>query len=791
MLMINRTGLILAVGFFAFASESLAQKTVEYDLYVRDTIVNFTGKDKPGISVNGQIPMPTLHFTEGDTAIIRVHNKMHHETSIHWHGLIIPNEQDGVPYLTTAPVKSHGTHTFRFVLKQNGTYWYHSHTMLQEQVGMYGALVIHKRDEKPQNEEVVLLSDWADEDPHQIERSLHYATDWYMVKKNSVQSYAEAIGEGKLKTKFNNELKRMHAMDVSDVYYEKFLVNGKDSIERKQYKPGEKVRLRVINGSASTYFWLTYSGGKITVVASDGMDVEPIEVDRLIIGVSEIYDVEVTVPASGKMAEFLSTSEDRMGSASVWLGSGEKLPATPLPRLDYFEGMQMMNDMMTIGGKMNDMGMNMSLQQMDMNAVMYREFTEPAMPSEPEKMDNSTMDHSKMDQKKINPEKMDHSGMGAEKMDITKMNTSKMDHSKMNSGNMDSTKMDHSKMNHSMQLNPGEIVTLNYNMLKSPVKTTLPEGPVRTLEFELTGNMNRYVWTLDNKTISESDKILIKQGENIRIILKNNSMMRHPMHLHGHFFRIVNEMEEYSPLKNVLDIMPMETDTIEFNASEEYGDWFFHCHILYHMMAGMGRIFTYENTPPNPQIPDPRYALRKVYADDRRFFLGAEVGLESNGSDGEVTLMNTRWMMQTEWRVGLNAKAGYETESHFGRLLGRNQFGFAYVGWDFRYREGGEDEKSIFGQTNTKDNRNVAHLGFQYTAPWFIEADLKVDHTGYVRLQLSRHDIPITKRARLWGMVNSDLEYAFGARYIVTKYISASSHYDSDMGLGIGAMFTY
>jgi len=786
MMIFKKVGLFLVLSFPAFVSESLAQKTVEYDLYVKDTRVNFTGKEKMGISVNGQIPMPTLHFTEGDTAIIRVHNKMHHETSLHWHGLLIPNEQDGVPYLTTAPIKSHGMHTFRFILKQNGTYWYHSHTMLQEQVGMYGALVIHKRDAKPQNEEVVLLSDWSDENPHQIERSLHYATDWYMVKKNSVQSYTEAIREGKLKTKFNNELKRMHAMDVSDVYYEKFLVNGKASIERRQYKAGEKVRLRVINGSASTYFWLTYSGGKITVVASDGMDVEPVEVDRLIIGVSEIYEVEVTVPASGKMAEFLSTSEDRMGSASVWLGSGEKFPATPLPRLDYFEGMQMMNEMMTIGGKMNDMGMNMSLQQMDMNAVMYREFTEPTPYSEPAKLDHSTMDHSKMDSGD-----MKHEKMGKEKIDSTKRDQKMVDHSKMNSGTRDSTIIDHSTMDHSMPQNPGEMVTLNYNMLKSPVKTTLPEGPIRRLEFELTGNMNRFVWTLDNKTISESDKILIKQGENIRIILKNNSMMRHPMHLHGHFFRIVNEMEEYSPLKNVLDIMPMETDTIEFNASEEYGDWFFHCHILYHMMAGMGRIFSYENTPPNPQLPDPRYALKKVYADDRRFYLGAEVGLESNGSDGEVTLMNTRWMMQTEWRVGLNAKAGYETESHFGRLLGRNQFAFAYVGWDFRYREGGQNEVSIFGQTNTKDDRNVFHVGFQYTAPWFIVADLKVDHTGYVRLQLSRHDIPITKRARLWGMVNSDLEYAFGARYILTKYISASSHYDSDMGLGIGAVFTY
>jgi hypothetical protein len=379
--------------------------------------------------------------------------------------------------------------------------------------------------------------------------------------------------------------------------------------------------------------------------------------------------------------------------------------------------MQMMNDMMTLGGNMNDMGMNMSLQQMDMNTVMY-----------PEIVDNST------------------------------------------------TEMP---------------VTLNYNMLKSPVSTTLPDVPFRTLHFELTGNMNRYVWTMNNKTISESDKIKIKAGENIRIILTNNSMMRHPMHLHGHFFRVINQHEEYSPLKNVLDIMPMETDTIEFNASEDYGDWYFHCHILYHMMSGMGRIFTYENTPPNPQLPNPKMALRKVYNDDRRFYFGAEIGLESNGSDGEISMMNTRWKFEADWRLGLNDKDGYETESHFGRYIDKNQFAFAYVGWDWRYRNEDEVEKNVFGQSNTKNKRGVAHLGFEYTLPFFIVSDISVDHTGYVRLQLKREDIPITKRLRLWGMYNTDLEYNFGTKYILTKYISASTHYDSDMGFGAGLTFTY
>ncbi|MCB0647128.1 MAG: multicopper oxidase domain-containing protein [Saprospiraceae bacterium] len=702
------------IGLLLFWSVVLVngQKLVKYDLTVTDTMVNYTGKTKMAIVVNGQIPMPTLYFTEGDTAEIYVHNKMHHETSIHWHGLILPNEQDGVPYLTTAPIKPHSTHKYSFVIRQNGTYWYHSHTMLQEQVGMYGAIVIHKRETKPDKEEVLLLSDWSDENPHQIERSLHYATDWYMIRKNAVQSYAEAVKAGKVGVKLENEWKRMHAMDVSDVYYERFLVNGDTSQIKPQYKAGDKVRLRVINGSSSTYFWLNYAGGKITVIASDGMDVQPVEVDRLIIGVSEIYDVEVTIPEEGKSYEFMATSEDRIGSASMWLGEGERIGLPAMPLLNYFGGMEMMNNMMTVGGNMDDMGMNMSLQKMDMNAVMYREPYDPS-------------------------------------------------------------------------------TTLNYNMLASPVKSVLPDGPVRELHFELTGNMNRYVWTVNNKTISESDMIKIKAGENIRIIIHNNSMMRHPMHLHGHFFRILNEHGDYSPLKNVVDIMPMEVDTIEFHASEEYGDWYFHCHILYHMMSGMGRIFSYENSPPNPQIPDRKAALRKVYADDRRFYLGAEIGLESNGSDGEISLMNTRWKLSTEWRLGLNARSGFESESHFGRYLGRNQFLLAYGGWDWRYRDTDEIEENIFGGQSTKNVRGVAHFGLQYTMPWFVVADASIDHTGYFRLQLSREDIAITKRLRLWGSWNTDLEYAVGARYILTKYISASSHYDSDMGFGIGLTLTY
>ncbi|SHN45991.1 multicopper oxidase domain-containing protein [Chitinophaga sp. CF418] len=690
------------------AAFSQAPRTVRYDLYVSDSMIHSNGKMRHAMVINGGIPAPVLSFTEGDTAEIYVHNKMDMETSIHWHGLLLPNRYDGVSYLTTAPIKAGETHLYKFPIIQHGTYWYHSHTMFQEQSGMYGAFIIRKRDAPDVKEHTLLLSDWTNENPHQVDRSLHTATDWYAVRKNSVQSYGEAIKEKNFSTKLNNEWKRMMAMDVSDVYYDQLFSNGKPVDVQPQFKAGDKVRLRVINGSSSTYFWLTYAGGKITVVANDGMDVAPVEVDRLIVGVAETYDVVVSLPADSSY-EFLATAEDRTKATSLFLGNGPRKEATRLPRLKYFEGMKMMNGMMKMNGQMNGMDMQMSLQQMDMNAVMYSE-------------------------------------------------------------------------------DPG--VTLNYAMLRSPVKTNLPEAPVKELHFNLSGNMNRYVWSINNKTVSESDKILIKKGENVRIILYNGTMMRHPMHLHGHFFRVLNGQGDYSPLKNTLDIMPMETDTIEFAATES-GDWFFHCHILYHMMSGMGRIFSYQDSPPNPEIPDPAKAIRKIYADDRKIHTAAKIGLESNGSDGDLTFFNTRYRLQTEWRVGLNGENGYETESHFGRYLGQTQWLLPYIGWDVRYRKGGKAEKNLFGQSNTKDFRSVLHAGVEYTLPLLIIADASVDTDGRLRFQLSREDVPITRRLRFNFMANTDKEYMAGFRYILSKYISLSTHYDSDMGVGAGITVTY
>lgn len=696
-------------------------RTVQYELYITDTTVTFGKKKKRAIAVNGQIPMPTLTFTEGDTAEIIVHNLLKEETSLHWHGLFLPNKEDGVPYLTQMPIKPNSTYTYRFPIIQNGTHWYHSHSGLQEQIGMYGAFIINKRKEWDIPTLPLVISEWSDMDPMEIQRSLHAATDWFAIKKGSTQSYAEAIKKGWFKTKVSNEWKRMNAMDLTDVYYDNFLLNGKNQQEQPQFRAGDKVRLRIANAGASDYFWLSYAGGKITVVASDGNDVEPVEVDRLIIAVSETYDVVITIPAN-KSYEFLVTPEDRTSHASLWLGSGEKVAAVKMQRPKYFEGMKMMNDMMDMKGNIIEMkGMKMQNQVMDMNTVMYPEIN------------------------------------GREKM-----------------------------------------VTLNYGMLKATGKTTLPGTQWKELRFELTGNMNRYTWSLDNKVVSESDRILIKKGENVRIILYNNSMMRHPMHLHGHDFRILNGQGDYAPMKNVLDIMPMERDTIEFAANEAGGDWFFHCHILYHMMSGMGRVFRYDNNLPNPNIPDPALAYRKLKADDRMFHLMGSAGIESNGSDGQLMYGNTRWRINTLWHLGFHDRHGYESETMIGRYLGRMQWWFPYVGFDYHYKkEGGpanifgDEGRNLFGQKSNKLSRKTVVAGIAYTLPMLFTADMRIDGSARLRFQLSREDIPITNRLRYNMMLNTDKEYMAGFRYILTKYISLSAHYDSDMGLGGGITLTY
>lgn len=752
----NKISLIVLqlVTLFLCSPSVFAQKVVRYDLYVRDTLVNFTGKEKRAIAVNGQIPMPTLIFTEGDTAEIVVHNQLKENTSLHWHGIFLPNKEDGVPHLTQEPIKPNTTYIYRFPIIQNGTHWYHSHSGLQEQIGMYGNFIMNKKsNDKTFRKGIddlptipIILSEWTDLNPDNIHRMLHNANDWAAIKKGATQSYSEAIQEGHFKTKIKNEWKRMMAMDVSDVYYDKVLMNGNEfynleQIDNKQLKAGDTVRLRVSNGGASSYFWLRYAGGKITVVASDGNDVEPVEVDRLMIAVSETYDIVITIPEEGIAYEFMATTEDRTKSTSYFIGTGKKKLLSPLPRLKYFAGMKMMNDMMKMNGDLDDMGMKMSLNQMDMNVVMYPEI----------------------------------SGDKAKKEGQNDHHVHKQESNNQYNANA-----------------LGDIITLNYTMLKSPHNTSLPkEAPVRELKFTLTGNMNRYVWSMDDKVLAESDKIPVKKGEVLRITLHNNSMMRHPIHLHGFDFRIINGKKENAPLKNVIDVMPMEVDTIEFLANEE-GDWFFHCHILYHMMAGMNRVFEVGDYI-NPLLPNKKKAYKALQKESNMAHFMIQNDFATNGNDGGAMLQNARWSFGTEWRLGYNDMHGYEVETHLGRYIGKMQWFMPFIGFDWRYRKMGRDEheKNIFGQVNKKDVRNALSAGFMYTLPMLINFQAEVYHDGIVRLQLMREDIPISPKLRAGFMVNTDLEYMGDLTYVITKNMGIRSHYDSDMGWGIGLSLNY
>ena len=746
---------IIIINILLFATSIIySQKVIHYDLFIKDTLINFTGKAKRAIAVNGQIPMPTLTFTEGDTAEIYVHNQLKESTSLHWHGLILPNKEDGVPYLTQMPIEPGTTHVYKFPIVQHGTHWYHSHSGLQEQIGMYGNFIMEKKnddrnirkgiDDLPTHP--LIISEWTDYNPNNIHRMLHNATDWFAIKKNATQSYYESIKEGHFTTKVKNEWKRMLAMDVSDIYYDKILLNGKSEsslskIAGKEINAGDKVRLRISNGGASSYFWLRYAGGKMKVVATDGNDVEPVEVDRLLIAVSETYDVIVEV-AENLSYELLVTTEDRTNSASLYIGNGIKQLISTMPRLKYFEGMKMMNDMMKMNGDLDDMGMNMTLNQMDMNVVMYPEITGYNRDTK-DKNENIHANHGESE----------------------KYNANAL----------------------------ADIITLNYAMLKATKENPIPkDAKIKEFKYELSGNMNRYVWSIDNKVVSETDKIEIEKGEVIRLIIYNGSMMRHPMHLHGHDFRLRNENGNKAPMKNIIDIMPMETDTIEFFADAE-GDWFFHCHILYHMMSGMGRVFTYKNQKANPLITNPKYAWRKLKAEDRKFHFMLENDFATNGNDGMFMLNNTRWSINTEWRLGHHDKHGYEIETHIGRYIGKMQWFMPFIGIDMRYRklEEGEVEKNMFGQKNTKDNRKQLSLGFVYTLPMLINFQTEVYHDGNVRLQIMREDIPIAKRLRASFMYNTDTEYMIGGRYILNRNFSISAHFDSDMKGGVGVVVQY
>ncbi len=321
----------------------------------------------------------------------------------------------------------------------------------------------------------------------------------------------------------------------------------------------------------------------------------------------------------------------------------------------------------------------------------------------------------------------------------------------------------------------GKEVTLNYNMLRSPQPTTLDDRlPMREVKLTLTGNMIRYVWSFDNKTLSQSDKIVIRKGENVRMILVNNTMMRHPLHLHGHFFRFINAQGEYSPMKHTFDIGPMETVTIEFYANEEK-DWFFHCHILYHMMAGMARVVSYENSPPNTQLNHMQQKM--IFKEDRMNLLWGQTKIASDAIFGNLNIVGNQGVLGSTYRVNYQGK--YEYQPDYQRFLDKRQFLSVFAGADIRNTfQVTENGKQV--------DRKVGVFGVRYLLPMFLLSELRIDHKGELRFQLTRNDIPITRRLRLSISANTDKEFNIDFDQNIGKRFYIHASYDSDYKYGTG-----
>ncbi len=667
---------VLAVFILVFVwVPSAVAVTVEYDLTITNKVVRLAGEEVVAMAVNNSIPAPTLFFKKGDWAKITVTNKLTVETSVHWHGILLPNHQDGVPYVNHMPIKPNESHVFEFQLKQSGTHWYHSHTGLQEQRGVYGGIVIEQANPVPADKaEVVVLSDWTNVNPQEVLRTLKSGNDFYSTQKGTNQNLFAAIKNKGLNFFLQQSLQRMPGMDISDVAYDVFLANGKNEVVVPA-QPGDKVKLQFINAAAASYFSLRYAGGPMQIVASDGMAVKPVSVDHFLMAVAETYDVMVTVPRTG-LFELRASAQDGTGFSSIWLGRGKRRISAP--------------------------------------AMAAPNFYKMTMPG-----------------KKMAP----HRG--------------------------------HMSMGHSSS---SQTPQTPYKKLQAINSTQLPaQHSVREIELNLTGDMERYIWSINNQILSADNAIKIKRGEIIRFILKNKTMMHHPMHLHGHFFRVLNGQGKYSPLKHTVDVPPMGQRVIEFYANEQH-DWFFHCHILYHAKSGMARIISYDDEI-RPDLLENRH---KLYLDKK--FFNASSSLLSQMNDGLLVLRDSKNFLRAQWQVGWQKvdDPEYDVEVTYERYVNRFFSGFAGMNW--------------------VDKKNVGIFGVRYLLPFNFNSEWRVDTSGELRLKLIKN-IQLTNRLNTFSEFEYDTgskeEWLVGLDFSVARYFNVLTQYHSDFGLGAGVKVNF
>ena len=566
---------VLLIGVGLFSSTWVMAAVKEYDLTIAEQTVNITGKPVERITVNGKFVAPLLEFEEGDEAVIRVHNKLkNQDSSIHWHGLLLPGIMDGVPGFN----KFHGiapnkTYEYKFKVRQNGTYWYHSHSKGQEQDGLYGAFVIYPKDktpltaaEKTDKDYVVLLSDFHNSTSDQIMKNIKKEADYYQNRRETVFDVLKQVKRDGLKATWQdrsmwNQM-RMLKTDMSDVTGYTFLMNGKTPQQNwtGNFKAGEKVRLRFINASAMSFFDVRIPNLKMTVVSADGQPVKPVPVDEFRIGTAETYDVIVEPKQAHYQIE--AESIDRTGF-SVGTLHEESSPAVkqiemPKPRP---------RSLLT----MEDMGMNH-----DMSSMKGMDHDRSSMKG---------MDHDMSSMKGMNHDMSSMKGMDH---DMSSMKS--MDHDMpMNSATVKSAsdKNDNTVFGWANASTPVGQKALQYSDLQSLNPQPDTRAPEREIEIRLGGNMERYIWTINGKKFNETEPFKVKYGERIRLKFVNDSMMAHPMHLHGMFMQLENGQDASNmPNKHTVIVPPGKTVTTLLTA-DELGEWAIHCHLLYHMSAGM------------------------------------------------------------------------------------------------------------------------------------------------------------------------------------------------------------
>ncbi len=553
----------------------------EFDLFIGETPVNITGAARTAMTINGSLPGPILRWREGDTVTLRVRNRLKEDTSIHWHGIILPANMDGVPGLSFHGIAPDGMYEYKFKVNQNGTYWYHSHSGLQEQVGVYGALVIDAKEPEPfsyDRDYVVLLSDWTDENPTRVLAKLKKQSDYYNQHKRTVGDFIDDVSEmgwsaAVADRKMWAEMK-MSPTDLADVsgYTYTYLMNGQapDGNWTGIFKPGEKIRLRFINASAMTYFDVRIPGLKMTVVAADGLHVKPVSVDEFRIAVAETYDV-IIEPDSEQAYTVFAQSMDRTGYARGTLAVQEGLSA-PVPSPDP-RPLIAMGDMGMDHGSMGGMDHgNMAGMDQGNMAGMDHGSMQGGM---------AGMDHSQM-------AGMDHSGMAG----MAGMAGAMRAHPASETNNplvdMQTMTPTHKLDDPGIGLRDNGRRVLTYSDLRSTFPDPDGREPSRTIELHLTGHMEKFSWSFDGIKFSDAEPLRLKYGERVRITLVNDTMMTHPIHLHGMWSDLEDANGNFLVRKHTIDMPPGSKRSYRVTA-DALGRWAYHCHLLLHMETGMFR----------------------------------------------------------------------------------------------------------------------------------------------------------------------------------------------------------